>query len=57
MFTGFCLGGGKVRVHWEDTGVGGRIKLRWTSGKYASIMRTGFNWLMIGSSVGLLRTR
>jgi hypothetical protein len=23
VFTGFCLGGPKVRDHWEDLGVGG----------------------------------
>jgi len=26
------LGGPKIRDHWEDLGVGGRITLRWTSG-------------------------
>jgi hypothetical protein len=29
VFTGFWLGGPKVRDHWEDIGVGGRITLRW----------------------------
>jgi hypothetical protein len=29
MFTEFWLGGPKVRDHWEDLGVGGRITLRW----------------------------
>jgi hypothetical protein len=32
VFTGFSLGGPKVRDHWEDLGVGGRITLRWTLG-------------------------
>jgi hypothetical protein len=32
VFTGFCLGGPKVRDHWEDLGVGGRITLSWTLG-------------------------
>jgi hypothetical protein len=27
VFTGFWLGGKKVRDHWEDLGVGGRITL------------------------------
>jgi hypothetical protein len=27
------LGGPKVRDHWEDLGVGGRITLRWTLGR------------------------
>jgi hypothetical protein len=29
----FCLGGRKVRDHWEDLGVGGRITLKWTLGR------------------------
>jgi hypothetical protein len=29
VFTGFWLGSPKVRDHWEDLGVGGRITLRW----------------------------
>jgi hypothetical protein len=33
VFTGFWLGGPKVRDHWEDLGVGGRITLRWTLGR------------------------
>jgi hypothetical protein len=32
MFAGFWLGGLKLRDHWEDLGVGGRITLRWTLG-------------------------
>jgi hypothetical protein len=28
VFTGFWLGGQKVRDHWEDLGVSGRITLR-----------------------------
>jgi hypothetical protein len=30
IFTGFWLGDPKERDQWEDLGVGGRIKLRWT---------------------------
>jgi hypothetical protein len=30
VFTGFGLGGPKVRDHWEDLGVGERITLSWT---------------------------
>jgi hypothetical protein len=33
VFTGFWLGGPKVRDHVEDLGVGGRITLRWTLGR------------------------
>jgi hypothetical protein len=31
------LGGPKTRDHWEDLGVGGRIILRWTSGRWYQI--------------------
>jgi len=30
VFTGFWLGGPKIRDHWEDLGVGGKLTLRWT---------------------------
>jgi hypothetical protein len=43
VFTGFWLGGPKARDHWEDLGVGGRITLRWTLGRYESMERTGFS--------------
>jgi hypothetical protein len=33
VFTGFWLGGSKVRDHWEDLGIGGRITLSWTLGR------------------------
>jgi hypothetical protein len=33
VFTGFWLGSQKVRDHWEDLGLGGRITLSWTLGK------------------------
>jgi hypothetical protein len=32
-FSGFWLGGPKVRGHWEDLGVGGRVTLKWTLGR------------------------
>jgi hypothetical protein len=54
VFTGFWLGGPKARDHWEDLGVGGRITLRWTLGKQGSRGRTGFSWLRIGYSGGLV---
>jgi hypothetical protein len=50
VFTGFWLGGPKVRNQWEDLGVGGRITLRWTLGRQGSMGRTEFGWLRIGSS-------
>jgi hypothetical protein len=54
VLTGFWLGSPKVRHHWEDIGVGGTITLSWTLGRYGSIGLTGFCWLRIGSSGGLL---
>jgi hypothetical protein len=33
VFTGFWMGGPKVRDRWEDLGVGDRITLRWTLGR------------------------
>jgi hypothetical protein len=33
VFTGFWLGDPKVRDHWEDLGIGGRITLSWTFGR------------------------
>jgi hypothetical protein len=44
----------KVRDHWENLGVGGRITLSWTFRRQGSMVRTGFSWLRIGSSGGLL---
>jgi hypothetical protein len=35
-------------------GVGGRITLRQTLGRKGSMERTGFSWLRIGSSGGLV---
>jgi hypothetical protein len=40
--------------NWEELGVGGRIILRWTLGRQESMGQTGFGWLRIGSSGGLL---
>jgi hypothetical protein len=40
VFTGFWLGGPKGTDHWEDIGVGGRIKLRETG-------IDGVNWIQL----------
>jgi hypothetical protein len=50
VFTGFWLGGPYVREHWEDLGVGRRIILRWTLGRYELMGRPGFSWLRILSN-------
>jgi hypothetical protein len=57
VFTGFWLGGPKVGDHWKDPGVFERKTLKWTLGVQGSIERTGFGWLRIGSSGGLLCAR
>jgi hypothetical protein len=54
VFTGFWLGNPKVRDHWEDLDVGGRITLTSILGRQGLMGRTGFGWLRIGSSGGLL---
>jgi hypothetical protein len=46
----FSLGGPKGRDHWEDLGIGGRITLRWTSGRKGSMGHTVFSWLRIESN-------
>jgi hypothetical protein len=41
----------------RSLGVGGRITLSWTLGRWGCMGRTGFNWLRTGSSGGILWTR
>jgi hypothetical protein len=41
VFTGFWLGGPKVRDHWEDLGIGGKITLRWI------LEIDGENWIWL----------
>jgi hypothetical protein len=48
------LGGLKARDHWEDLGVVWSITLKWTLGRWVSVGLTGFKWLTVGSSGGLL---
>jgi hypothetical protein len=54
VFTGFWLEGQKERDHWEDIGIGEGITLRWILGRWGSMRRTGFSWVRIESSGGLL---
>jgi hypothetical protein len=54
VFTGFWLGGLKGGDHCEDLGIGGRTTLRCTLGRQESMGQTGFSWVRIGSSGGLL---
>jgi hypothetical protein len=43
--------------HWEDLGIGGRMTLRRTLGRYGSMGRTGFGWLKTESNGELLWTQ
>ena len=53
-YTGFWLGNLRERDHLEDPGVDGRIKLRWIFRKWDVGVRTGSNWLRIGTGGGHL---
>jgi hypothetical protein len=44
----------KGRYHFEDLGVDRMIILEWISGKWGGRVWTGFNWLRIGTSGGIL---
>jgi hypothetical protein len=46
--------GGKARR--KETNVGGRIILKWILEKYSGVVWTGFIWLRIRTSSGILRT-
>jgi hypothetical protein len=41
------IGRPEGKNHWEDLGVGGKITLRWTLGRYGSMRQNGFIWLRI----------
>jgi hypothetical protein len=44
MFMGFWLAGPKVRDHWEDLGIGGRITVKWI---LVEIRTGGANWIQL----------
>jgi hypothetical protein len=49
--------GGKARrkkIHLEDQGVDGRMGSKWTLGRLAGGVWSGFTWLRIGITGGLL---
>jgi len=52
VFTGFWLGGPKIRDQWEDLD---NIKMGLM--EIGIDGATGFSWLRIGSSAGLFLTR
>jgi hypothetical protein len=54
MHIGFRWESQKERDHYEDLHVGGRIILRWILAKQDGVVWTGFIWLRIVTSEGLL---
>jgi len=55
VFTGFWLGGPKVRDHREHLGVGGRITSNWTLGRYGWGELDRVQWLTFVNTVMNLR--
>jgi hypothetical protein len=52
--TGFWWESPKEGDHLEDRVVNGRMGSEWIFGRLAGRMLSGFNWLRIGASGGLL---
>ena len=51
---GFWWGNTRERDHWGDSGVDGRIILRWIFRKRYVGVWTGSSWFRIGTGGGLL---
>jgi hypothetical protein len=54
MHIGYWWGSQKERGHWEDQDVGGWTILKWILERSDGMVGTGWNWLRIGTSGGLL---
>jgi hypothetical protein len=54
VYKRFCSESLKGRDHSENLGVDGMIILEWILQKYDGNLWTGFIWLRIGTSGGLL---
>jgi hypothetical protein len=54
MYKKFWTGNLTGKEHSEDLGVDGRIILEWILGKEGGYVWTGYIWLRIGTSGGLL---
>jgi hypothetical protein len=44
----------KERDHFKDQGIGGRVGLEWILVRLVREVRSGFTWLKIGTSGGIL---
>jgi len=53
VYTAFRCGNLRKRDHLEDSGVGGRVILRWILRKWDVRVWTGSSWLRIRKVVGL----
>jgi hypothetical protein len=53
-YIGYWRESQKERDHWEDQDVGGWTILKWILERYDGMVGTGWNWLRIGTSGGLL---
>jgi hypothetical protein len=54
MHTGFWWGDQREGDHLGDTGIDGRIILKWIFGKWDGWAWTGLSWFRIGTGGGLL---
>ena len=54
MYTGFCWGDERERVHLGNPDVDERIILRWILMKWGLGVWTGSSWLRIGTGEGHL---
>jgi hypothetical protein len=53
-YKGFRYGNLRERAHWIDTGIDGKIILRWNFRKWDVEVWTGSSWLSIGRGGGQL---
>jgi hypothetical protein len=54
MYIGYWWESQKERDHWEDKDLGGRTILKWILERKDKMEWTGWMWLRIGTSGGLL---